>query len=254
MTLIRHPFLFFSAAIRCYVYKKNKQQVYLFDLEGKKGKALERGQRLEALLPKGWSRRLHDYPYPASSSHAGAERGETALHCGPKGGAWDLKAEQGRKAVSSGQGGQSETLTSASIRVTAALIPTAAPVRPPTLSPRLGIGLNWARKCVQAAQRQDKFQNPLSGSPERQGWQKDFSRSKKMSCGVLSFSQRQPHLCLLPPPTCSHHAGSGPRGTSEILDGGWAGGREPDGSCDCPRHPPTGWTDRQQGPRLIPVS
>ena len=63
MTLIRHPFRFFSAAIRCFVYKKNKQQVYLFDLEEKKGKALERGQRLEALLPKGWSRRLHDYPY-----------------------------------------------------------------------------------------------------------------------------------------------------------------------------------------------
>lgn len=169
-------------------------------LKKKKGKALERGQRLEALLLKGWSRQLHDYPYPASSSHAGAERGETVLHCSPKGGAWDLKAEQGRKAVSPGQGGPSETLTSAGIKVTAALIPTAAPVSPPTLSPRLGIGLNWARECVQAAHRQGKFQTPLSGSPERQGWRKDFSRSKKMCCGVLSFSQGQPHLCLLPPP------------------------------------------------------
>ena len=123
------------------------------------------------------------------------------LHCGPKGGAWDLKAEQGRKAVSPGQGGQSETLTSASIRVTAALIPTAAPVRPPTLSPRLGIGLNWARKCVQAAQRQDKFQNPRLGLQRGRAGGRTSQGQRKCPAESCPLARGNPiSVSSLPPP------------------------------------------------------
>lgn len=69
------------------MYKKNKQQVYLFDLGEKKEGSLKEARdwsKSEALLPEGWSRWWQDYLTRPLVSRAGAKRGEAMLHCGLK--------------------------------------------------------------------------------------------------------------------------------------------------------------------------
>ena len=77
MTLIRHPFRFFSVAIR-FVYKKNKQQVYLFDLKKKKGKGTLKMPETGGSSPERGAGGCMTTRLLAS--HTGAQRGEKALH------------------------------------------------------------------------------------------------------------------------------------------------------------------------------
>lgn len=201
------------------MYKKNKHRFICLILKNKREGHLKEAKDWRLFSRKAGAGGMAT-PTGLSITCWGRERGDGAP-LGPKGGAWDLRAEPGRKAASPGQGGPSETLTSAGIRVTAALITTAAPVpHPKPCLPDWELGSTGLENVCKRPTDGVSSSPPCLGLQTGRAGGRTSQGQRKCPAESCPLAKGNPISVSSLPPTCSHHTGSRPRGTSEILDGG----------------------------------